>query len=812
MREKYQPSALTRAVSLGLATTFTCVPVLAQDQDSDTPETMDAIEVIGVTPTLGVGLPESKIPYNVQSASSEDLQKGTSLDITDYMNRNFGSVIVNDAQNNPLQPDIQYRGFTASPLLGLPQGLAVYQNGVRVNEVFGDTINWDLIPESSIANMNLIGGANPLFGLNTLGGAINLETKTGFSHPGHSLEVYGGSFDRIVSTIESGGNNGTLGYYTTIQYFDENGWRDASPSTAKNIFTALSYRDGTTTSLDLNFNYGNTDMIGNGAIPIELAARDREAIFTSPDQTENEMIFFDLQGEHWLNDLTQLAGNVFYRDNDTTSFNGDGTEFEECDVAGIGEVLLEVEDEDDFEDNAACDGTENQATIEGFGAELIEDQNGNFILAENAQGSERNGLNNRSLRDQKNWGGNLQTTYLGDLFGRDNQVIVGGGYNYGEVDFNSSQEIARLNALRSTVGSGLFVPEEGTRVNSDTESWSLYITDTLSITDKLDLTLSGRYNHTNVTLQDLGATDPLAGENPELNGDHDFDRFNPAAGVTYAFQPNLSGYFSYSESSRAPTAVELACAEPDAPCNLPNGFLADPPLEQVVAKSFEGGFRGNFRQVGFLNNVGWHIGGFHTTNEDDIIFLSTGGVSSNQGFFDNVGDTERVGMELGLTGQLQRLDWFLSYSYVSATFETPFTAASANHPRADDGEIQVRAGDDIPGIPDHTFKFGGDYAVTSRLSVGGDLLYKSGVHLRGDEANLLGKLDGYTTVNIRGSYQVNDRFSIFARVNNLFDEEYESFGLLGEPDEVPGFDNFSDNRFVGVGAPISGFIGFRLQL
>ncbi|MEX0951531.1 MAG: TonB-dependent receptor [Gammaproteobacteria bacterium] len=764
------------------------LPTAGHSQDNT--QDLDIVDVIGNTPTLGVGLPANKIPYNIQSATSDDLEKGSSLDITDYMNRNFSSVIVNDAQNNPLQPDIQYRGFTASPLLGLPQGLAVYQNGVRINEVFGDTINWDLIPESSIANMSLIGGANPLYGLNTLGGAISLETKTGFSHPGHSAEIYGGSFDRYVTSVESGANNGSLGYFATFQYFDEEGWRDLSPSEAKNMFVSLNYRDNATTSLDLNFNYGDTNLIGNGSIPIELAAIDREAIFTAPDQTENEMFFFELQGEHWLNDLTQIAGNAFYRDNDTTSFNGDGSEFEDCDEAGGPAGLLCEEDDDD----------------------PILDQNGNTIAVDGGNG-ERNAINNRSLRDQKNWGGTFQSTFMGDLFNRENQLIIGGGYNYGEVDFNSNVEIARLNAQRSTISTNLFVPEEGTFVSSETSSWSIFITDTLAITDKLDLTLSGRFNRTNVQLQDRGGSDGLSEPTPELNGDHDFDRFNPAAGITYAFQPNLNGYFNYSESSRAPTAVELACARPDAPCNLPNSFLADPPLEQVVAKSFEGGFRGELSQFGILNNIGWHVGAFHTTNEDDIIFQNTGGVSGNEGFFDNIGDTERLGMELGLTGQLQRLDWFLSYSYVSATFDTPFQASSANNPAADNNElINVQAGDDIPGIPDHTFKIGGDYALTSKLSIGGDLLYKSGVFLRGDESNQLGKLDGYTTVNIRGSYQINDMFSVFARVNNLFDKDFESFGLLGEPDEIPGFDSFNDNRFVGVGAPISGFVGIRVKL
>jgi hypothetical protein len=201
------------------------------------------IDLISITPVLGVGLPVEKIPYNVQSSSSSDLDQGTNLDITDFMERSFNSVNINEAANNPLQPDLQYRGFTASPLLGLPQGLAVYQNGVRVNEVFGDTINWDLIPEGSIHSMNLIGGANPVFGLNTLGGTISIETKNGFNFEGTNAEMYNAStHGRNVFSLETGGNDGTVGYYGMVQYFDEDGWRDASPSDSLNVFSAWSYR------------------------------------------------------------------------------------------------------------------------------------------------------------------------------------------------------------------------------------------------------------------------------------------------------------------------------------------------------------------------------------------------------------------------------------------------------------------------------------------------------------------------------------------------------------------------------------------
>lgn len=763
----------------------------------------EAIEVIGITPTHGVGLPEELIPYNVQSASSADLEQSQTLGLSDFLNRNLGSISINDAQNNPLQADIQYRGYTLSPLLGLPQGLAVYQNGVRINEPFGDSINWDLVPESSIANINLIGGANPVFGLNSLGGSLSITTKNGFTHQGHSIETYGGSFERVVTTLESGGNNGKWGYFVTANYFDEDGWREASPSDALNLFGALSYRS-TMTTLDLTINHADTDLIGNGSSPVELLELDRQAVFTSPDQTENELIMINLDGTRWLNETIQLSGNAFYRKNETDSFNGDGSEFEDCGGANAG-LLCE---EDDL-------------------TAPIEDQNGNNI-AETIAGVEQNAINNISNREQEGFGANLQSTFLADLFGHENQFIFGTGYQQGLIDFFSTVEIASLNctasgtdctlagADRGTLGSALFVPEEGTNIKSHNRAWSLYVTDTFSVTDKLAITASVRYNNSHIVLGDRSSETDLADpESPEeLNGEHDFDRINPAFGITYNYNSNIGVYGSYSESARAPTPIELLCAREDAPCNLPNTFLADPPLEQVVTKSFEGGFRGDLS-----NGIGYSVSGFHSTNNDDIIFGSTGGTTSSSGFFRNVGDTERVGAEASLNGVFRKkLSWYVNYSFVSATFQDAFFGVSANHPNAADlngdgdaDEIQVNSGDRIPGIPEHTFKLGGNYNFNDKLSVGANMIYNSTQVLRGDESNELSPVDGYAIVNLNSTYKFNKTFSVFARVNNLFDTNYETFGLLGEADEV--FDGsgataaFTSPVFQGAGAPISGFVG-----
>ncbi len=753
------------------------------------PEELDEVRVIGVTPIHGVGLPENKIPASVQSADSADLDRAQALDLTDFMNRNLGSVNINAAQNNPLQPDVQYRGFTASPLLGLPQGIAIYQNGVRIQEPFGDTVNWELLPESAIGSINLMGGANPLFGLNTLGGALSIRTKNGFTHPGHRAEAYGGSFDRVVTQVESGANNGRLGYFATFNYFDEQGWRDASESDVKNVFATVGWHSDATT-LDASFTYGDSNLVGNGAAPVQLLALDREAIFTSPDITENDMKMGILEGEHWFNDKMILSGNAYYRDIDTDSFNGDGSEFEECEGTGAETALLA--DPDDFRCEEAGEDDE----------ELVED-----IFGEPAT-EEDDAISNISTREQHAYGGTLQQTLLYDLFDRENQLIVGAGYGQGFADFESNVELAQLLEDRSTTRTGRIVEEERTRLKTRTRTWSLFITDTFSLTPNLALTFSGRFNSTRVVVRDV------SGEQPELNGDHDFDRFNPAGGVSWQFHPRANAYVSYSESARAPTPVELACADEDAPCNLPNAFLADPPLDQVVAKSIEGGFRGELDSAAGigLSRVNWHVGAFHTVNEDDIIFQSTGGVSANEGFFDNVGDTRRLGAELGLDGLIGPVNWYLNYSYVEATFRDGFTASSPNHPLADaDGDIAVQQGDTIPGIPAHNVKVGADMEVVSGLTVGADLVYNSGVYLRGDEAGFLDTTDEFVVFNLRGEYRFTKNIALFARIENLFDEDYETFGLLGEPEEVLG-DDFDDPRFLAPGPERGGWVGVRLNL
>lgn len=797
---------------------------------------MEEVIVIGVTPVHGSELPVTQIPYNVQSAHGDDIERVQSLSLADFLNRTMESISINDVQNNPLQPDVQYRGFTASPLLGLAQGIAVYQNGVRINEPLGDAVNWDLLPQSAIYSINLIGGSNPLFGLNTLGGALTVDMKDGFNTEGHVVQAQGGSFGRRNLSVESGGNGGPFAYYANLHLFDEDGWRDLSGSSALNFYSSLGWRDGAS-SLNFNAGYGDSELIGNGPAPVELLDVDRDAIFTAPDITDNGMHMFSLDGFHSFTDDIALGGNIFYRRNKTHSFNGDASEFVVCNLGGQETLLEGIEDDDleelSLEEDDICDGTIADAdALEDFlnataaalgeGADfnvedLSDELSGTGLLSGEA-------INNTSDRRQKSYGADLQLTYSPDLFDRPNQFIVGFAWYRGDTDFDSQLELAGLDPdTRSTegLGTGTFVDDQAARIRTRTESLGVFFTDTVGLTDRLSLTVSGRFNVTGVDLEDR------SGARPELNGEHDFNRFNPAVGLTYEMGKAFNIYGGYSESSRAPTPIELACNEHifalaearagaagedpedvEFECRLPNAFLADPPLDQVVTESFEVGARGTAR------GVKYHIGLFHTISNDDIVFQTTG---RNTGLFANVDKTRRRGFESGFNGNLGPLDWYLAYSFVEATFQDEFAVLSPNHPFADeeDGTLQVDKGDHIPGIPEHQVKIGGDWIFSDAMSAGLEAIYNSDQTLRGDESNLLDTVDGYAIVNLRGRYRLNNSFEVFAQVTNLFDTRFETFGLVGEDPsgaDIPAFAGFSDPRFLGPGSPRAGFIGLKLSL
>ena len=751
-----------------MAVLLVVVPAMASAQNND-------LEEVVIVAPYGAEVATERIPGLIQQADAAELQRLQPLDLTDFLNRRFSSVSINHAQGNPLQPDLNFRGFTASPLLGMAQGIAVYVNGVRANEPFGDTVNWDLIPESAIQDVQLGGGAQPMFGENALGGALVVRYKNGFQSKGGTGEVYGGSYGRVGAVVEAGGNDGSQGWYGNVDYLTENGWREHSGSEGLRAYGSFSL-ESEKGSFEAGLLLGKNRLRGNGTAPVELLAQDRREVFTWPDITENQAVQLTLQGERRLPSDWRLAANIFWRGVDTDTFNGDATPFESCD--GSPPFLSEVD----------CDDADAAPLLDANGEPL----------PTTFDGAELDAINNLAVRNQGSAGASLQITretqWRGALL---NNLVAGASFTRGDTAFDADVELGSLLEDRSTSRSGLFAWDLRTRLDSVNQTSSAWMADTLDVTAQLTFTVAARYHVNRVTLEDR------SGMNPELDGEHEFSSFNPSVGMTWRPLTGLLVYASAGRTARAPTPVELACASEDAPCNLPNAFLADPPLDKVVANTLEAGMRGKW---GERNQ--WHAGVFRVVNRDDILFQATGGALSNVGFFQNIADTRRQGFEAGVQNTGEPFSWYLEYSFIDATFQDSFIETSPNHPEAIDGLTTVPSGARIPGVPRHLANAGGSYSV-ARWQFGVDVMARDGVYLRGDESNQLGRTRSYWVANLRAEFRLNESFALFARIENVFDRGYETFGLLGEPDEV--FEEFEDPRFLGSGPPFGFWIGGRMS-
>ena len=699
------------------------------------------LAVVSNTPLGSTGLDLKKIPGNVQSAEDEEIHRHEAFGITDFMNRRLESVNINDTQNNPYQPDISYRGFTASPLLGTPIGLSVYQDGVRVNEPFGDTVNWDLIPQVAISSMEVVPGSNPLFGLNTLGGALSVRTKSGFSHPGFNAQANGGSYGRQAYQAEYGGSKGHFDWYLAGNLFRDNGWRPYSPTSVNQTFGKVGWENDRT-DIDLSFTFADNNMHGVGGTPQNLLEQNWSAIYTAPDVTKNTLYFFNLKGSHKITDELQLTGNTYNRNNNSSSLNSNtGTCGDPC---------------------------------------LLNEATGSF---QNTQ-TKQNGT-----------GVNLQLTSDYKIYNHDNQLVVGGGYNVGDTQFSMGSQDAvflpsRYEVATTPLTTSVMIKGQNTYTN-------IFSTNTYSVFDWLHANTSINWMQAQVQTTDQMGT--------ALNGKDVYQRVNPSAGLTFnpldAFSldtplKELTTYINYNEGFRAPTAVELSCANPDAPCSLPNSMVSDPPLKAVVSHTLEIGARGKFNEA-----LKWNFALYQTRNTNDILFLSSQGSNVN-GYFQNVGATQRQGAELGLSGLvLESLNWYMSYGFVDATYQTTAILSNALGPET------VTPGSRIPSIPQNTLKVGAEYEVFHNGFLGSDLQYVSSQYARGDDQNLYPQIPAYTVVNLNARYVLTKNIELFAMGRNIFDNHYTSFAQLGQN----FFQNNQTTTFMGPGAPATGYAGIRIN-
>jgi iron complex outermembrane receptor protein len=763
--------------AFGLALLALATPAAAQDAARDK-DGRDPGEIV-VTGLPGQAVDPARLPPASDRLGAEDLRRGGTVSMLRALGNDAPGVILDDAQDNPYQPNLLYRGYEASPLGGDAQGLAVYVDGARFNQPFGDTANWDLIPDIAVARLTLE-GSSPLFGLNALGGALAVELKSGRDFQGAGGEAAIGRFGKRQVAAEAGGHDGALSFYLAGAVQHDDGWRDFSPSTVRQLYAQIG-ADGPWGKVDLRLIGADTDLTGNGTAPVELLAARRASVFTWPDQTRNRYGRALLAADLALGDHLRLKPGAYVERFRQRTANGD------------------------LSDARACDGDASILCLEGNDGEIVTGASGTPFPA--FDGNDGYGQLNATSTRTTGYGAALELDEDSPLGAMRNRLAAGIAYDGSHSRFEAGSTLGILTADRGfgdprgviDIAGGPIVPVDVATRRTDL---GFYATDMVTVLPGFDLTLAARYEDSHVALDDRLGT--------ALSGRHDYRRLNPSVGAAWRAGGGVSLYGGYAEANRAPTPAELSCADPAAPCALSAFFVADPDLKQVVSRTFEAGIRGR-RESGPVT-IAWRIGGWRSAVSNDIVFAAS--ATRGRAFFRNVGGTRRQGIESELSVAGGPWSGRLSYVLTDATYRSAFPLASPDNPAADaDGLIAVVPGDRIPGIPRHRAKASVTWRFGTRAWVSIDGQVSSGRWLLGDEANLTRPTASYWLTDLSAGFRPAAEVELFGEIDNLFDRKYATFGAFAETSavafaEAPGI---ADPRALSPGAPRTWLVGARLH-
>ncbi|SFV17809.1 TonB-dependent receptor [Pseudoduganella namucuonensis] len=739
-----------------------------------------SVEIVGVAPLPGMGVERKTLPYAVQMAADGALARADGDNLSEFLSRSFTGVNMNEISGSPFQNDLTFRGFRASPVLGTGQGISVYLDGVRVNEPFGDVVNWDMLPEAAIGSVLLAPGSNPLYGLNTLGGALALNTRSGASHPGLEGGVMAGSHKQRRADLAYGAGADGWHAFAAGTLFGDGGWRAHSDGRLGNLFVKLG-RVRAATEWQLTMLGGESRLVGNGLLPDGLYEDERRAAYTYPDETRNRLRQTQFSVTQRPRPDVQLTGAAYLRNSRRDTVNGDVSD-------AYGDY---VED---------CG--------EGFhasGAPREPDECGYT----RARGGRLNtaSLNTTSTRQRSH---GLSAQLAAQLPGH--QLMAGLTYDRSKVRFAQYEQEADFTPERAVAAEEDEERELDVSVVGSSRSAGFYFTDTWTLRPGTWLTMSARHNHARVanTLSNGGVAQPAEA--------FIYRKFNPALGIAHEAAPGWTVFANLAQSNRVPTVIELGCADPDNPCRLPVGLQSDPYLKQVVSRTAEAGARWQSGRDTVTATV------YRTVNRDDILFHSAG--LTQHGYFSNFDRTRHQGLDLSAGMRRGPLTARLGYSWLDAVY------AASGELFTGTRRVMVEPGTRIAGLPRHTLKLGLDWKASDTLTLSADMRAVSSLVTQGNEDGLAEdaedgeapkradlRIRGHALLSLRLSYKPDRNWELYARVNNVANRRYETYGSVGV-DMFPNgrllrphveADEAGLARFVAPGAPRSFMAGLRYK-
>ena len=688
-------------------------------------------------------VPIAEVPFPVQVIAGSTLRGTTGSSVARALTGSAGLSFTNQT-GSPSQPDVRLRGFALSPIVGVPQGVSVFVDGVRVNEADASQVHLSLIPGAAVDHMELIRGSVGAFGRNSLAGALNIVTRRG-QERSVEMELEGGSFGLLSGTVVASESIGRFDGIVTASYDRSDGWRQLSSTEELSLFAKVGGR-GERTDGWLSYSFASHHLEGAGPLPESwLDGGPLPPDITDPPDDRRELQYTGGSGDLFRPVLHFLNGRV---------------------------------------ERVLGDAWTLQASAYG---RLVDFRQSNDNITEpDALG----------LTDIRTLGSTAQVTYepTGSL------ITTAG------VEWTRNDVEIQIRALPNKTFPSI-IPTTTEHLETDENNFAAFSEVWWKFRPTVSLYGSLRFDYVKLPVRDL--------LDPSGSGLNEFRQFSGGIGLSKTLDGGWSAFASYGRGFRAPVILEVMCADPDDPCQLPFELGPDPPLLPVISDTWQAGFRMTKIRSQAEVTVYW-------SEVRDDIFNVTDLDTPTRGFFTNLDRTRRVGVEASLSlvpFSSVPLTVRTAMGWTRATFESEATLSAPF--LNDDDETggppdpgdptppQVEPGDRFPMVPSLTANLGLRYELSeTAFELTG--AWVGGQFLVGDEGNdaTLGKLAGYVLLDV--SVERSFRATVFyLRVTNVLDTDYQTFGILSQNLRGP---TQEVERFLTPGHPAELRIGMKVHL
>jgi outer membrane receptor protein involved in Fe transport len=657
-------------------------------------------------------VPLARTPFTAQVVTGTDLTP-TSGALAEALAELPGVTLTNQT-GNPGQIDLRVRGFSVSPIVGVPQSVSVFVDGVRVNEADASQVHLSLIPEGAIERVEFVRGPVGVFGKNSLAGALNFVTRRAGDTPVMEVELLGGAFGAAGGLVRASGALGAAHGLVMGSYRRAEGWRLLESSEELSLFAKLGWR-GERTDAWVSYTFEADSLEGPGPLPESwLEGAPLPADVSSPPADRRRLQYTGGRGDAFRPRLHFLNARLDRR-------LGDGW----------------------------------RTSYQAFGRFAHFTQANDNISEPDALG----------LTDIASYGGSAQAHYQPSprLV-----VALGAEWTRNDVDIEIRE---RPNRTFPTL-----VEATTERLRTAEDNRGTFLEAWWALAPRLALYGSVRHDHV-----DLPVTDLL---DPSDSGQNTFAELSGGLGLSAEVTPRLGAFVGYGRGFRAPVILEVTCADPADPCQLPFELGPDPPLEAVKSDAWQGGVRVSRPRLAVSAVAYW-------TEVHDDIFSVIDQATPTFGYFTNLERTRRVGIEVGLDASpLPRrpaLRVSASLAWTRATFESRATLASPlveDDPpapgAAPEGAVEVQPGDLFPLIPVLSATLAARHDTgTTALEIAASWTGRR--FLVGDEGNdeEFARLPAATLLDIRVERR-QGRIRAYMALENVLDAEHHAFGIIAE--------------------------------